>query len=315
MAVGGQQYPGLLCRYRTSPLGCAAMSESGRPRSASELLQLGAKAMVMATILALTSYALLSAAFRQEIGVDMAAYWNAAERLRYGDTLYLAGAPNASDLYRYAPWFAAVWVPLTFLPREAVMVGWLGILLGAAALSTVPLLWRGPAGWAAFAVFAPLQLHGAAFGNVQPLLVLVLMWGVERRTGPLWVALGASLKAVPLALALVYAGRGEWRRAALAALLAAILVGPMLLFDLSGYSTEPGPNQVSLAGVSQFLFVPVALAAVALAFALARTRYRWAGTSLAMIASLPRLLTYEISFLLVGLASKQEETRAEGSDG
>ena len=81
------------------------------------------------------------------------------------------------------------------------------------------------------------------------------MWGVERRSGPIWIALGASLKAVPLALALVYAGRGEWRKAAVAAGLTALLVAPMLLFDLSGYSTDPGPNQNSLAGVSPFLFI------------------------------------------------------------
>ena len=73
---------------------------------------------------------------------------------------------------------------------------------------------------------------------MQPLLVLGLMWGVERRSGPLWIALGASLKGVPLLLALVYAGRGEWRRAAMALGLTAVLVAPALLFDLSHYSTR-----------------------------------------------------------------------------
>jgi hypothetical protein len=180
-------------------------------------------------------------------------------------------------------------------------------MLAAAAVSTLPLLRRGPAGWAAFAIFAPLQLQGAVFGNVQPLLVLMLLWGVERRSGPLWIAIGASLKAVPLLLALVYAGRREWRRAGLAVLLSALLALPAFLFDLSAYSTEPGPNQLSLAGVSPFLFVPVAVAAMAATWLLARTRYGWVAGSTAMVLSLPRLLDYQIGLLLVGLASRRPD--------
>jgi hypothetical protein len=180
----------------------------------------------------------------------------------------------------------------------------------AALLTTLPLLRRGPVGWAAFALFAPLQLIGAAFGNVQPLLVLGLMWGVERRSGPLWIALGASLKGVPLLLALVYAGRGEWRRAAIALGLTVVLVAPALLFDLSHYSTQPGPNQMSLAAISPFLWLTVALAAMATTWALARTRFAWLAASVALIAALPRLLVYEIGFLLVGVPAS-----VTGADG
>jgi hypothetical protein len=232
----------------------------------------------------------------------VAAYWNAAERLRNGQELYAAGAANASDLYRYAPWFAYAWIPLTALPRDAVAACWVGLMLVAAAASTLPLLARGAAGIASFALLAPLQVQGAMFGNVQPLLVLALLWGVERRSGPIWIALGASLKAVPLLLALVYVGRGEWRRAAVTVSLTAFLVLPALAFDLSGYSVEPGPNQLSLAGVWFPLFVLLALAACAAALLLARGRYGWLGGAMAMLATLPRLLTYEIGFLLIGLA-------------
>ena len=165
----------------------------------------------------------------------------------------------------------------------------------------MPLLWRGPAGWAAFAVFMPIQLQGAVFGNVQPLLVLMLMWAVERRSGPLWIAVGASLKATPLALALVYAGRGEWRRAGWAALFTAVLVVPMLLFDLSAYPTGPGPNQISLAGVSLLLFVPVALVSLIATYTMARTRFGWLAGAVAMLATTPRLLTYQAGYALVGL--------------
>ena len=278
------------------------MHRSSQRRTPLAWLRLGLGAAVLATLLALAAYALLTYAFSRELGADVSAYWNAAERLRAGQPLYAPGAANASDLYRYAPWFAAAWVPLTYLPREAVTAGWLGLMVAAALLSTLPLLRRGPVGLAAFTIFAPLQLEGAIFGNVQPLLVLGLLWGVERRSGPLWIALGASLKAVPILLAFVYAGRGEWRRAGLVVALTAVLVLPALLMDLSGYSTDPGPNQTSLAGVSLYLYLPVAAAALAGSWILARTRYAWVAGATAMVLSLPRLLEYEIGFLLAGLA-------------
>jgi hypothetical protein len=258
----------------------------------------------IALLLALMAYALMTYALSREFGSDVAAYWGAAERIRAGEPLYMAGAANASDLYRYAPWFAYAWVPLTLLPRDLVTVAWVGLMLAAAIASTLPLLRHGLAGTAAFALFAPLQLQGAVFGNVQPLLVLMLLWGVERRSGPLWIALGASLKAVPILLALVYAGRGEWLRAGFALLLTGVLVAPALLFDLSVYPTQPGPGQMSLTAVATPLYVAVAIAAACLAVLGARSRYGWVLGALAMLAALPRALTYEAGLLLVGLAQR-----------
>jgi hypothetical protein len=287
------------------------MRNSSSPnRSAGEWLLFGATRAALAVLIALTSYALLTYALARPVGVDVTAYWNAAERLRNGETLYAAGAANASDLYRYAPWFAFAWVPLTYLPVEAVTSAWVGLMVAAALVSTVPLLRLGPTGWAACAIFLPLQLQGAIFGNVQPLMVLLLMWTVNRRSGPVWIAVCASLKATPLALALVYAGRGEWRRAALATAITAVLVAPMLFFDLSGYSTDPGPNQDSLAGVTLFLYVPIAIAALVVTYRFARTRYGWAAGAFAMIAALPRLLSYQATFMLVGLADGRGTRRS-----
>jgi hypothetical protein len=235
-------------------------------------------------------------------GSDMDAYWNAAMRLREGQTLYAHGTVTDSDLYRYAPWFAYAWVPVTYLPKGAVLFGWMVLCLAAAVASCAPLLWRGPAGWATLALLLPFQLEGAAFGNVQPLLVLVLLWGVDRRSGPVWVAVAASLKVAPAALALVYASRGEWRRAALAAGLTAGLVLPMLAFDLSGYSTDIGAGQMSLLTISPLLWGLGIGAALGAEWALARTRYAWVAGSVALMVALPRFLLYEIGFALVGLA-------------
>ena len=238
-------------------------------------------------------------------GSDMDAYWEAAERLRTGQPLYRPGIETDSDLYRYAPWFAYAWIPLTYLPKESVLIAWMALCLGASIASVAPLLREGLAGWATLAFLLPFQLEGAAYGNVQPLLVLALLWGVPRRSGPLWIAIGASLKMVPILLLVVYAARGEWRRVAEGVALTAILVAPILLFDLSGYSTAIGAGQFSLLTVSPSLFVAVALVGIGAAYALGRTRYAWAAASVATMLALPRFLLYEISFAVVGLASEQ----------
>ena len=264
------------------------------------LLIVGAAAI--ATLIALAAWTVFNNAASRSTGSDMDAYWEAALRLRNGEPLYRPGNETDSDLYRYAPWFAVAWIPLTYLPKDVVLIAWMSLCLGAAIASVAPLSREGLAGWAALVFLLPIQLDGAAYGNVQPLLVLMLMWGVPKRSGPFWIALGASLKGVPIVLATVYAGRGEWKRAAVALGITAVLVAPMLLFDLSGYSTEVGSGQLSPMQWSPLIWAAVALVAIAATFRLARTRYAWLAGSVAMILALPRSLLYQVSFVLVGLA-------------
>lgn len=259
-------------------------------------------APIVATLIALAAWTQFGHAASLISGSDMDAYWEAAERLRAGDPLYRRGIETDSDLYRYAPWFAAAWVPLTFLPKDAVLLGWMALCVGAALASVVPLAREGVVGWVALLFLLPFQLEGAAYGNVQPLLVLMLTWGAPRRSGPLWIALGASLKGAPLVLAAVYAGRGEWRRVIITLGLTAALVAPMLLFDLSAYSTEVGSGQLSPMQWSPVIWAAVALAAVGATYRLANTRYAWLAGSVATMLALPRFLLYQISFVIIGLA-------------
>ena len=259
-------------------------------------------APVVATLIALAAWTEFNHAASLSTGSDMDAYWEAALRLREGEPLYRPGIETDSDLYRYAPWFAAAWVPLTFLPKEAVLLAWMTLCLTAAIGSVAPLAREGVAGWAALVFLLPFQLEGAAFGNVQPLLVLMLLWGAPRRSGPLWIAIGASLKGAPIVLATVYAGRGEWRRALLTVGLTALLVAPMLLFDLSGYSTEVGSGQLSPMQWSPAVWAAAALLSIAVTYRLASTRYAWLAASVATMFALPRFLLYQISFVAIGLA-------------
>jgi hypothetical protein len=228
---------------------------------------------------------------------DAGAYWDAASRIRAGDPLYPPLADTeASDVYRYAPWFAYAWVPLTFLPRDAAMVVWSAILVMASAAALLPLA-RDRA-WLPVAFFAPILVGITAIGNVQPLIVAALVLGITRRSGPLWIALAASLKIVPILLAITYVGRGEWRRAALTAVLTALLVGPILLFDLSNYPTDAGAASALFS--SPLLYGVLVGAAILGTVRLARTRYAWLAASGTAVLALPRLFVYDITFVLSG---------------
>jgi hypothetical protein len=234
---------------------------------------------------------------------DTDAYWNAAMRLRDGHALYPPLLnPDASDTYRYAPWFAFAWVPLTYLPKMLVYAAWTAVLLLAAALCILlPVRQRTPGGLVLALLFAGLLIPAAASGNVQPLLLITLVHGVERRSGPLWIALATSLKAAPILLTAVYLGRREWWRALAAFTFTAALVVPVLAFDLSFYPTQAAAAAGPLPLWIQLI---VTLVAAVLALRFATTRYAWLAGALSVLLAIPRWSYYQPSFLLLGLASK-----------
>ncbi len=65
---------------------------------------------------------------------DAGAYYDAATRLVNGEPLYAATGPEAHETYRYAPWFAYLWIPVTALPRDPVLHVW-SLLCSRAASS------------------------------------------------------------------------------------------------------------------------------------------------------------------------------------
>jgi len=127
---------------------------------------------------------------------DMNAYWDAGLRLRMGEALYPPVADVlASEVYRYSPWFAWLWAPLTVMPREIVNVAWSLILLAASAAAVWPMARR--KAWVGVAFFLPILIGISAGGNVHALLIAALVLGVERRSGPLWIGVAASLSCSP----------------------------------------------------------------------------------------------------------------------
>lgn len=235
---------------------------------------------------------------------DIGAYWNAALRLREGGVLYPPVTDvNASEVYRYAPWFAFAWIPLTVLPRSLVDALWSVALLGASAAVVLPTLALRSRAAIAFAfLIGSFLVLIASRGNVQPLMVAALAFGVERRSGPLWIALCASLKATPIIFVVVYVVRGEWMRAAVTLAVTAVLVLPMALFGIGDYTTDPG-SSASLYVLSPVLFVMVGGASVLAAAYVAwrHPAWGWLAASVAVILCLPRYFPYELTFLFVGL--------------
>jgi hypothetical protein len=187
---------------------------------------------------------------------DIGAYLHAAARLREGLPLY-ASPTDPSLVYRYAPWFAAAWIPLTFLPRLAVEVGWAAVLL----IATIAALWpfrRSVAGVCLALLLGGLLYRTAGWANVQPLMVVALIYLLPTRAGPWTVGVAASLKLLPILFLGIYAWRGNWRAVGIGVAVAALLWAPALFFNVFDYPLARAPN---LYDATFLLAIPAAFAA------------------------------------------------------
>ena len=152
--------------------------------------------------------------------------------------------------------------------------------------------------WLLVAFFAPILIGISAVGNVHPLLIAPLAWSVERRGGPFWIGVAASLKVFPILFALVYLGRGQWRQALVAVAVAAVLWAPALLYDLRGYATEAG--QAASLISAPILWAVVVGAAIGATLRLARGSFGWLAAAVSVVVALPRLFVYDVTYLMVG---------------
>jgi hypothetical protein len=274
------------------------------------------RTLVLAVLLGYLAYTLASW-FLLWNPADGGAYYDAANRLIHGQPLYPPVNPEAHEVFRYAPWFAVAWIPLTVLPRDVALHAWSLTMLVCAGAAVWPLV-RRPT-WARVALAALIGqalAETAMFGNAHPLVVALLVWTAGRRWFPAWVGVATSLKLVPIAFALVWAGRRQWARAALAVGVAALLLAPMLLFDLSSYPTDPGTGLLSLYAVSPPLWVAVALVSLVVAVWLAArgSPYAWVAAAVLMFLGPPRVVTSYLGFLLVAvqLVDQEVDGRLEG---
>jgi len=231
---------------------------------------------------------------------DWHAYLGAAERLREGGQLYPpVPDPSGESVYRYAPWFALLWVPLTLLPRDAVGVLWVLAMFACSGVALRPLITSRRLGLFLLAgLFTPYLASASIHGNVQPLIIAGLVHTVDERAGPIVIGIAGSLKGFPLIYAVRYALLRQWSKFFIAVAVTTVLVAPTLLFDLRNYPITPGP----LAGL--WVISPTAWAVgflVGFAALIRFTRHEagWFAASFAVVMAIPRLLYVDMTFLLV----------------
>ena len=186
---------------------------------------------------------------------DVRAYLSAARRMVDGAPLYIS-AEDTSDLYLYAPWFAAAWIPLTLLPTPIVETGWAAVLLVALFACLLPFR-RTWAGFALALLLGGMLYRTVGWGNVQPLLLAALIYLLPTRAGPWAVGVAASLKPWPLLVVAVFAWRREWSAVAISLVVAGALWLPALLFNWMDYPV--GERPPNLYDATLLLLVPALL--------------------------------------------------------
>jgi hypothetical protein len=148
----------------------------------------------------------------------------------------------------------------------------------------------------------PFMAIPVVIGNVQPLIIAGLLWGLERRFGPVIIAVSASLKGIPFALTSVYLGRRMWTSAIATTALTILLVSPILAFDLTHYPWTDG-------GFDHHYGLPwpwTGIIALSTAVLLAPTRFRWLAAGVALVFLSPGVQAYHLTYLLLGLAQHEE---------
>jgi len=249
---------------------------------------------------------------------DVDAYLAAAHRIRDGLPLYAGFDPDSYRVFRYAPWFAWPWVPLSYLPRDLVAWSWGAVLAVASGSVLVGLArLRRPAAWGLGLLIAPWLLSLVQVGNVQPIIIAMLVFGITRRSGPVWVGIAASVKAVPILFVLPYVARREWGRVAASVAVTAVLLAPLVATGIAGYTTDPGRSFSLYYYVSPIAWAigAAASSAVALLLAWRRSRYVWVATAVAAMLLPPRSHITYATYLVIGiLGGKRDEAGLRGTD-
>jgi hypothetical protein len=231
---------------------------------------------------------------------DAGAYYDAAVRLGGGADLYAPMHPDAHEVYRYAPWFAAAWIPLTWLPRDVALHAWSVAMLACSAAAVWPLVRLGTHASVALGILLGAFLaETSMFGNAHPSVVALLVVAAARPAMPLAVGIAASIKLVPLLFAVVWLDRGAVRPAVVASATAALLWAPILLFDLSGYELSPGTGLLSFYSASPVLWAVLAAASsLVAAWAVIRgSRWAWVAIAIVMFLAPPRVALSYLAFL------------------
>lgn len=238
---------------------------------------------------------------------DWDVYRAAADRILAGLPLY-SGA-DALHAYRYAPWLAYAAIPFNG-------AAWSALMLAASAIALVPLAlrWRHPAALYLLMLFGPVLFYLSSSGNVQGLMLAVLVWTLPTRWAWAGIGLAASLKVVPILFALTLLAERRWWQAAGAVAFAAVLWLPVLWMGAESSTFD--------AGAARLLPLPVWALTSAIAVGVAgwltyrQSKWTTLAAGVAAIASLPRFFMYDVTLLVPAsdYAGRRVDQGANGRD-
>jgi hypothetical protein len=258
---------------------------------------------------------LIGAALSSNVQPDADAYWLAAQRVREGLPLYGGPRGDETEIYRYAPWFAFAWVPLTYLSQEGAYFVWRAILVLSTTAAVWPLIRRPtPAAMTLTVLLGGLLLSNLPAANVTPLIVGMLTVGLTSRVGPVILGLAGSLKLFPLILVSGYLAERRWIAAGVAVSVALVMWLCVLAFDVLLFTQIGGPSfyvgGVSLYGVSPALWAAIAGSIVLLILRLiiARSRWTWLASAVALPVAVPRVWLPDAAYLLAAVPKLLEST-------
>ena len=247
---------------------------------------------------------------------DVHAYYDAGARLNAGLPLYDQPADtNAAAFYRYPPLLAIAFRPLALLPFGVAAAVWEAVLVGSFAFALRRIGWRRPATWLAAGILAMPIAWSLTIGQAQVLVTALLTVG-----SPWAVGLAGNLKLLPVLAAVYWLGRREWpalgRFAGWVAGLAFVQLvleprGTLAFLSFPSLAQVGEVTNLSPYGTAPVLWLVLVVAGGLLALRLAPTRYGWAAAVALSVLASPRLLAYQLSTLLAGLASPGREPVAE----
>lgn len=269
-------------------------------------LETAARLLALA-VAALGVAVLIGAVVSQTVRPDAEAYWLAAQRLREGLPLYASPRGDETEIYRYAPWFAFAWVPLTYLGHDMAFAVWRGILLVAIVGGLWPLVRRPtPASITLTVLMGGLLISSLPQANATPLMVGALAMALRTRAGPLVLGLAGSLKVFPLVLVAGYVAERRWLHAVVAIGISGVLWLHLLAFDVRLFMQIGGPSfylgGVSLLDVSVLLWLPVAMVCslVLMALVVRRSPWSWLAAGAAIPLAVPRVWLPDAAYVLPG---------------
>ena len=277
--------------------------------------------LVAMTIAVLGILLLMGAALNSNVHPDADAYWLAAQRIRDGHELYSGPTGDETEIYRYAPWFAYAWVPLTYLGREGAFLAWRAILLLGTLAAVWPLLRRpNPAAVTLAILLGGLLITNLPAANVTPLVVGSLAIGLRTRAGPVILGVAGSLKLFPLIFVAGYLAERRWLEALTATVIGLALWLHVLAFTFVGDYAQVARASFFVGGVSLYSVSPIIWAAVAGSIGLAllrmireRSGWTWLTSAIAIPLAVPRVWLPDAAYILAGIgASRANQSGQEG---